>query len=110
MTEPSTNSAVPSLDSNQLISVCKALYRECVTALGTNTDEISKISMETFVNWCVENNLPMTEEAEMTRLLNLTPDCCKAIDAIFRGSPWQCAAILYPVWFAVVLQHRPPLE
>jgi hypothetical protein len=101
----------PQIDPNQLIAICKTLYRHCATDLEVDsTTDMMAISMERFVGWCVDNDQPMKDADEYTRRLGLRPDCCKTIDEIFRGSPWQCAAILTPIWFTVALQHRPPIE
>lgn len=98
------------LDSNQLIAVCKRLYRECAVDLNVDAEQLTQISMGDFVRWCVEHNQPLKDEEEMVKRLGLRPDCCKVIDELFRGDPWRCASLLMPIWFIVVLQHRPPIQ
>jgi hypothetical protein len=100
---------VAQLDSNELITVGKHLYRLCALDKGVDAVEITKISMKDFVTWCVEHNEPHASKEMFVNKLGVRPIAIEAIDSVFNGCPWQCASILFPVWYVIVLSHRPPL-
>ena len=98
----------PQLDSNQLIAVCKYYYNRCAEDLGLDVTDLTAIDMRTFVGWCAGKDLPRAEADEMDLRLRVPKEQCDLITGVFQGDPWQCAAILYPIWYIVRLNHRPP--
>jgi hypothetical protein len=88
--------------------VCKHLYRQCAAAKEVDASEIVEITMKDFVSWCVENNQPAKDAELFITRLGVRRIGVEAIDSIFNGCPWRCASILFPVWYVVVLSHRPP--
>lgn len=107
----STNEKIEvEFDSNELIAVCKYLYRQCAIDLDVDAEELNKITMERFVNWCLDRKVFERDRDELTARLNLRPRAWDSIHELFQGSPWACASVLYPIWLTVALQHRPPLR
>lgn len=111
MFEEKQEKAMPEINENELISLCRMMYRECAVDLEVDyTENPYKISMETFVGWCNERNLPRENAETYRNRGNVRDSAIDAVETLFTGSPWKCVAVLYPIWPLVVLSGRPPIN
>ena len=92
--------------------MCSTWCIICIDDLGVDQSDIMALSMKIFVSWCNEKDFPRRCDTLISTALKdegveLSEDACESVAQLF-SDPWMAAAILTPIWPAIILQHREP--
>ena len=93
------------------LDVCKYIMREYADEKDLTTDQIPKVHLRDFVNFCNERGLPSRDgEILCNGIKNLTPEMLEVISETLQGDTWDAAAVLGRIWIGVILANQPPIR
>lgn len=97
-------------ENDELVAICKKLYRDCAAAKEVeDADDLFRIPMQEFVEWCNANDQPKQSRDQMVAHLNVRGKAVDFVAEVFQD-PWRAMNQLLPFWCWIILQSRPPIR